>query len=51
MEVGTINWIILGVITFANIGLAWCSSNYAKIAQDACKRALKIEKSDVESDN
>jgi hypothetical protein len=34
------NWIILGVITLGNIGLAWVSKSYAQLAQEACKACI-----------
>ena len=37
-------WIILGlIITLANFGLAWVCMNYARLAQEACRKALGVE--------
>lgn len=35
--------LILGAVTLANIGLAWVSSSYAKIAGDAARRVIDAE--------
>ena len=33
-------WIILGIITLANFGLALVCIKFAKLAQQACRKAL-----------
>lgn len=42
-------WIILGVITLANIGCAFVSRSYARLAQKACRHSLGIKTSDRET--
>jgi len=42
-------WIILGVITLANIGCAFVSRSYARLAQEACRQSLGIQSDNGEA--
>lgn len=42
-------WIILGVITLANIGCAFVSRSYARLAREACRQSLGIQPNDSET--